>query len=390
MHPPPALPRDILLHAAATCIAEGQDEHARRYLDTLLPQLQLPADLSQHIFATALAQRLDHCAARDNLYLQALELPQIELFNLLARHFPLVGLAGRIGNALLAGYIAGRESVTVLDLGIGSGQQELALLERLHSRGALPRRLTIIAIEPGADSLHTAERSLSTKAQALGLSFEFIGCAAVAEALTADQWKDIAQRVRASGSDLLVNAAFAAHHIQSTGQGPGAARDAVLRQVRELNPRAIVLLEPDSDHFSPDFGTRFAACWQHFGAIFGLVDRLPITPAERDAIKLFFSREIEDILANAEDRRSERHETTEAWIDRLQRAGFEPLDTLPFELPASAGTVALHSIDGSARLAVDGVRVASVICATTASSTANRAGPGATHDAQALTFDPAA
>ena len=104
--------------------------------------------------------------------------------------------------------------------------------------------------------------------------------------------------------DLVINAAFSAHHIQSTGAGPEAARDDVFRRLRSLNPRALILAEPNADHINPDLGARFDACWTHFRAMFQFVDGLQIEERDRSAIKLFFAREIDDILANAEVPRS--------------------------------------------------------------------------------------
>jgi hypothetical protein len=58
--------------------------------------------------------------------------------------------------------------------------------------------------------------------------------------------------------------------------------------------------------------------------VFDAVDGLNLTPAEALAIKYFFSREIEDIVGNREEERSERHETAEMWLDRLRKVGFFP------------------------------------------------------------------
>lgn len=362
--------RNSLLLSAVAAIAEERSEQAARLLDQLLAGLVLPADLTWHIFARALARRIDHRPATDNLYLRNLDLAQISLFNVLAEHLPLVNLSGRLGNELLAGFLARRTSVTLIDLGIGTAQQEIALLETLAERNALPQRLRLVAIEPGRTSLDEARLRLTQTAQRLGLQLEFVGFGKVAEALTGADWAAIAD----DDSEVVVNAAFAAHHIQSTGAGPAAARDEVFRRLRALDPVAVLLLEPHSDHINPDFSARFAACWRHFGAIFRFVDGLPIAERDRSAIKLFFAREIDDILANSEETRAERHETTEAWLARLVRTGFVPLAAQAFAIPEAAQGVQLSDCGSHIRLAVADETVVSVICATSGTARAEAAG----------------
>src|SRR5688572_11164211 len=355
-----ATQREQQLRSAAAAIAADRFETARQQLDDLIDGLELPADLTWHIFAQALARRIGHQPATDNLYLRELDLTQISLFNLLAEHLPVVNLSGHLANEVLAGFIAHRDRVTLIDLGIGTAQQELALLHTLARRNALPRRLRVVAIEPGRTSLDEATRRLIEASKSLHVGVEVIGFAKVAEALTETDWEQIAT----CESEIVVNAAFAAHHIQSTGEGPSAARDEVFRRLREMKPTALVLLEPHSDHINPSFGPRFAACWSHFGAIFRFIDRLPIQSRDRSAMKLFFAREIDDILANSDQARAERHETTEAWLERLVRTGFVPIEAMPFALPESMQDVLLTDGKSHVRLGTKEAPLVSVIAAT--------------------------
>src|SRR5437764_15091838 len=93
--------RESLLKSAVAAIVEARTGRAGQLLDNLLAGLELPADLTWHIFARALARRIDHRPPTDNLYLRNLDLAQISLFNVLAEHLPLVNLSGRLGNELL-------------------------------------------------------------------------------------------------------------------------------------------------------------------------------------------------------------------------------------------------------------------------------------------------
>jgi hypothetical protein len=277
---------ESLLHETAQAIADGRLADAGSRIDEMAQQIELPGDLNYHIFVHALARRINRNLSGTNLYLRELDLAQISLFNLLATHLPIVSLASRIANELLAGYLARREQVVLFDLGIGTAQQEVALLRLLADRNALPQRLTVVAVEPGVTSLQEARLTLQNVAREVQLDMEIVAFNSVAEALTDDEWAAIA----ATGPNMVVNAAFAAHHIQSVGNGPTAARDEIFRRIRQLDPVAIVLVEPNSDHLNSSFLERYRACWRHFGTVFRFIDNLSISQRDKSAMKLFFSR----------------------------------------------------------------------------------------------------
>ncbi|HEX5870101.1 MAG TPA: GRAS family protein, partial [Longimicrobium sp.] len=172
----------------------GRTDNARALLSDLVEhQLNAGAgseDLQYYIFASALSKRLDSDkSAEINLYLRQFETTQISLFNLLAQHLPTVQLAGPLANEVLAGFVGGEDEVTLLDVGIGSGRQEVGLLYLLATRRQLPRKLNIIAIEPDAGSLLEAGESLAEAARTLGMELEFHAVHKVVEALDEADWR---------------------------------------------------------------------------------------------------------------------------------------------------------------------------------------------------------
>jgi len=339
---------------AREALAELVDNHLSAGTD--------PDDLKYYIFAAALAKRLESDKAGDiNLYLRKFEHPQISLFNLLAQHLPTVSLAGRVANDLLCRFLGNREEVTLLDIGIGTGQQELALLYELARRGALPEYLTIVAVEPSAASLREAERCLTQAARTLQLPFTFVPILAVAEEMDEAQWATIADA--AAAKPLVVHAAFAAHHVRDRVAGE-CARDALFRRLRTLGPEAVVLAEPNSDHHTDVFPMRFENCWRHFSLTFELIGRLGVTQDECAAMKLFFAREIEDILGNAEETRCERHESTDAWLSRLTRCGFRPYRAFDLTGRFDHPSVSVVPREGYVGLDYAGETLVSVLCAT--------------------------
>lgn len=323
----------VQLHDVAHRIGQA-DRSAGAALTALLARLQAHPDprcTGLVVFASALAERLaDANADAANLYLRRFEVPQIELFNLLGRHVPMVRMATRIANGLLAEAIAGDEHPALVDMGIGTGRQFMALIDELAAAGRLPRAMTVVGIEPAADALAQARSGLEAQAARLGFTLQFHGVASTAEAMDDTAWQQVAA---ACGSAPAVNASFALHHIADDAQGRDQ-RNRVLARLRALQPRCLVLAEPDVDHLEPRFFERFRHCFAHFFGVFQVLDALPLRQAERDALKVgFFGREIVDILVTPEALRTERHECAASWLQRLAATGFAVQapdeDTLP-------------------------------------------------------------
>jgi hypothetical protein len=312
------------LHDVARRIGHA-DALAAFALPAVIAQLRAhpdPRATGLMIFAKAMAERLsDSTAEVASLYLRRFEVPQIQLFNLLGQHVPMARMATRIANDLLATAIAGQPHPTLIDIGIGTGRQFSALLDELAAAGTLPPALTVIGIEPAEDALARAREMLEAQAARLGVALRFVGLAAGVESLAEADWARIAATCTAPPA---INAAFALHHIADAADG-GDRRNAALQRLAALRPACLVLAEPDVDHLEHDYATRFGHCITHFGAVFRVLDALPLQQGERDALKVgFFGREIADILGSAEAQRSERHEPAERWMRRLQATGFEP------------------------------------------------------------------
>lgn len=341
----------------------GHGENARTLLAGLVDDLDSGAhgdDLQYYIFASALSKRLESDkSAEINLYLRQFEKTQISLFNLLAQHLPTVALAGPLANEVLGGYIAGQDEVTLLDVGIGSGRQEVALLYALAAQRRLPRKLNVIAIEPDAGSLLEAGSALAQAAETLGVELDFHPLHKVVEELDEADWALFAS----FGAPLVVLGAFAVHHVRSA---PGkSARDELFRRLRALEPDAVVLCESSSNHDSDSLLERFQASWKHFGLTFRIIDGLDVADGEKAAMKMFFAREIEDIVANAEETRCERHEPVEAWVRRFRDAGFTPCaewGILMGEQPG--GPVRIAPRDGYLGLDYGDETLVAILCAT--------------------------
>jgi hypothetical protein len=116
---------------------------------------------------------------------------------------------------------------------------------------------------------------------------------------------------------LIVNASLTLHHIQRRAQ-----RHDLFARLRQLNPDDVLLTEPHSDHFQPSWVQRVQNAYTHYGAVFSVIDCLDTDTRTRNGLKLFFGREIEDVVAHAEAQRYERHEPAEQWLDYCTTNGF--------------------------------------------------------------------
>jgi SAM-dependent methyltransferase len=279
------------------------------------------------LFINALSARLRResgqvtTSLHGNLYLADFESRQIDLFNLMATRMPFVLLAARAANLLLASRIHADDRVTLLDIGMGTGRQEVELVRLLAAQGKFSVRLKVIGIEPSLESLKLAQSALTLAEKETGIPIEFVPVHRFIEDLSEQEWASL----RSSRHEkLLINQAFALHHACRGTVDHIDAKQKVLHQIFELDPELLVLTEPDSDHQSPELVTRFRNAWRHFGLVFRTIDLLDLDSSDKTAMKAyFFGREIEDILSAPEDVRSERHESSRMWLLRLAQAGFK-------------------------------------------------------------------
>lgn len=353
-----------LLERALHEIVAGDREAARGTLSHLVNErLDLStsaADLPYFIFAAALSKRVGEEAMEEvNLYLRDYDVAQIRLFNLLATKVPTVSLTSPIINSLLELFMRGREQVSLIDVGIGTGRQEVNLLRAFARRKALPRKLTIVGIEPNGDSLAEAEWTILAAALELGADVEFRPIQKLAEDFTDAEWAALKELP----GEILINEAFAVHHILPR-EGKADLRDHVFKKLCELNPVAFVLSEPSSDHHHDDLATRFRNSWHHFGLTFKLIDELEIEERDKNALKVcFFGREIEDILGNGERFRSERHEPVSAWLSRLDRAGFARASAFGPLASFTHAAIKVRAHDGYVGLDYGDETLVAVMCA---------------------------
>jgi SAM-dependent methyltransferase len=321
--------KDALLHQGlehALANRPAESAWALSALHALLDVRTVPEDLHYLLFATAISRRFAGAtSANSSPWPDDGGARQIDLFQRVMTHLPLASTADAVANTVLGGLLRGHEEATLLDVGIGQGRQVRGLLRLLAREGALPSRLTVVGVDPCAASLGVAEASVAEAAREVGATVRFMGWVSPVESLPEATWAALREVPR----PLVVNAAFTLHHVAEAPGGTGEARDAVLRRLRVLRPEALVLCEPHVDHHRAPVRERFLNAWNHFTRVLGMLDTLEVPREERVAIRRFFGREIEDVVGTVDEAaRSARHELAASWMERLRRAGFEPLEGL--------------------------------------------------------------
>lgn len=280
-----------------------------------LSDLDNPDSLFVYTLAKAMRRRLTGVEATQHIYLQRFEIPQIRLFELLIQQFPLANLSQQCTNTLLIDALSRLNSPVLMDIGIGTGMQVVNILNGLAQQpNSVLRHLTIVGIEPFGEALDAAQATISKLAGSLPFTVTFTPRLTFIEHLSQN---DLQQLLPHQHDGVYTNASFALHHIQQVAQ-----RQSVFANLKALPVKALVLSEPNSDHYEPDYAQRFENCVGHYGALFKLIDQLPIVANEKAALKLFFGREIDDVLGNADDVRVEKHYATQQWVDLFEATGF--------------------------------------------------------------------
>ncbi len=292
--------------------------------------VDVPSDvLLSHIVAEALLRRVDRdLLTGKNIYLQRFEVAQIDLFDLLRKAIPPLPQAYAIANQHLRHALRGVASAALIDIGIGKGSQVKALLAGLADDPGQLRHLRVVALDPSASNLAVAQPAIEAAAKDLPFTVEGVRLHGLIERFTAEALRAAVGEV----DGVAINAAYTLHH---TSHRPGdlQQRTELLRRLATLRPCVFTLVEPNANHDTELLTRRVHSCWQHFGAVFDLVDRSDATPLEKFWIKeKFFGREVRDILGTSDAFRCERHEPYDSWLLRLTKAGLRPYPPIALDI----------------------------------------------------------
>ncbi len=288
--------RNDLLDAMISVCADGKDNDSEKMLGYLM--------------ASNLKSRFSGNGITENLYENVAGVSQIRLFDILIHEFPFVKRSQEMTNNAIVDILKQHAEVCIVDIGIGLGTQILHIIEKSKQLTNL-RKLTVVGIEPFENALSAAAEKINACKEQVTFDLHFIPVPEYIERASLVQYCP-------ENTPCIVNASLALHHI-----GTEAERNNVIEAIKLVNPVAFFLIEPNVNHFTNDLGARMMNSYEHFISIFRVIDRLEATNEDKNALKLFFGRELEDILSKSNDKeRFEKHEPVSAWLYRLHKNGF--------------------------------------------------------------------
>jgi hypothetical protein len=290
--------------------------------------------LLSHLIAESLMRRIDRQLVESkNIFVQEFDIPQTELFYSMAEAIPFVYVGHNLANHYLEQAVRDLRSFTILDIGIGNGGQVKRLLDTMAGSGKKLDSVRVIGLDPVEKNLSEAGSRLETAGRDYPFKLDFQPLCNLLENLEEADYESIR---RISEGNLIINSAFTFHH---TGHplNDQQARTDLLKRLASLQPRALTLVEPNSNHDTEELVKRVHHSWEHFGNVFALIDEAAIDSSHKYLIKgKFFAREVQDIFGVSDHFRCERHELYDSWLLRLFKAGYKPIepDEISIELPA--------------------------------------------------------
>jgi hypothetical protein len=259
--------------------------------------------------------------AIQNTYLKEFEIPQIILFDLLTKKFPLVTACQQIAEKAFLEKAASYSEICILDIGIGRGFQMMGLLEALQQVTSI-KKVTLIGVEISEDALNFTSSQLQQQKSNYKFDFQFHLINMPVESIT---YEMIKAHILVSCNSLFVNASLTLHHIQQLN-----SRLNLFNIIRKLNPQLMILIEPDADTMNEEYENRLLNAAEHFSALYNYVNTLDcMNTEEAYHLKSFFANDFIDPVVLPDTHRFERLQTSSQWIDLLASAGlktwrFEP------------------------------------------------------------------
>ncbi len=287
-------------------------------------------------FKNALECRLNGDSLEEsNLYLLADNGQQIETFNFMAQRFPVIRFAQELVNQTYVSALKAQAHLTVWDIGVGSGQQMVRLIESVvavqkQTAEQSLTQVTILGLDPSAASLSQAEKALAECCQKHQLAFHFEAFPCTIESLTPEDWLRIQTQLKSAAGQWIANASFALHHIT-----PVDLRATLFERIHAMRPLSFCLIEPFADFLEDNLKTRFDNAWHHYGLTFWAIDQIDAPEIKKNQLKsVFFGREILDVLSK-DAGRIEQFETGEMWTRRLLQSGYQvnPVSTQQHHIP---------------------------------------------------------
>lgn len=333
--PGPVVSAKQLISEAAAAISDGKIEASMEVLGRLAQVANAKGSSEQRLafyMCHALRTRVnptenappvmelfgkEHMSAMYSLY----DLSPCFKFGLLAANLVMLEA---IASALHEGL-----RIHVVDFDVGHGGQYNNLIRAIAERRAqsgnvasIELRVTVVETEMGnsngSAAMDSVKDGLVKLAEKVGINLRF-------ESLT----RKIHELTRESlgceeGEAIVVNFAFKLYRVPDESVSMENLRDELLRRVKGLSPRAVTLVEQDSNANTAPFVTRVNGACEYYGALFDSIDSVvPRDNSDRVRVEEALGRKMANSVACEGRERVERAEVFGKWRARMGMAGFE-------------------------------------------------------------------
>ncbi|KAJ7519586.1 hypothetical protein O6H91_20G044900 [Diphasiastrum complanatum] len=250
---------------------------------------------------------------------------KVMAFRTLNEAVPYIKFAHLTANQAILEAAEAAEKVHIIDCGIVQGVQWAALLQAFATRpaGAIPPKIRITGIASpslGKDpctSLAATGKRLTEFANLLNLELEFCPVYTKLEDLDPSMLRLDADEV------LAINFMFQLHHLLDDSRH---RLQRALKLVQLLSPAVITVAEYDTSINAPSLQTRFLNAFCFYAAIFDSLDTTSMSREDPERIKierLFFAKDIKNMMVVEGAERKERRESNENWKRWMELAGFK-------------------------------------------------------------------
>ncbi|KAH6808622.1 hypothetical protein C2S51_026405 [Perilla frutescens var. frutescens] len=277
-----------------------------------------------YYFTEALCEKIEHKTGTGKDLFH--NLPHDSLINISAmaaiyQKLPLSQVIHYTGTQLVVDHVSKCRKVSIIDLNICCGVQQMILLKNLAARSDCPLeyvKITALAM----DSDPTIEEvgvQLRIMAESLNINFSF-------HVISLEYILDIQQQNPLDldpEETVVVHAAFALRHMITDEN----RLETLMRVIRDINPSLMIIAEAEANVNSPVFVNRFVEALFYYGAFFDYVEDCLENDDERKSLESgFFGPAIRNIVATEGEERKFRIVGINVWRAFFARFGMVEIE----------------------------------------------------------------
>lgn len=211
-----------------------------------------------------------------------------------------------------------REDLILLDLGMTNIYEMKALLRKLAKKETSLQQITIVSfLHMSGKSTEQIKKNLQDCIPLIPLEFIYLNKHLVE--MKPNDWLVLQQKYNNSPIVLM---SFTAHTPLRAQHKGYYSKGKVMKQLKAFNPTRLVLIEPNRAFSEGNFIRRFMMLWKHTQQLFSYFDAINLTERQRVLYKMYFRYIIERVIGIKSNKKFQKEETIQNWVDFLGVIGF--------------------------------------------------------------------